>query len=55
MEHCSIRVIQHHCLKTLKLPSKKMACKPLLTQAMKDKRVAFALKYRDWGWMNGRR
>jgi transposase len=49
LSHCSIRVIQHHCLRTLKLPSRKMAAKPLLTQAMKDKRVAFALKYRDWG------
>jgi hypothetical protein len=40
LENISIRTIQRLCLMKLKLPSRKMAPKPLLTQAMKDKRLA---------------
>jgi hypothetical protein len=37
LENISIRTIQRICLAKLKLPSRKMEPKPLLTQAMKDK------------------
>jgi hypothetical protein len=48
LENISIRTIQRLCLMNLKLPSRKMAPKPLLTQAMKDKRLAFCKRY--WNW-----
>ncbi len=48
LENISIRTIQRICLAKLKLPSRKMAPKPLLTQAMKDTRVAFCNCYRNW-------
>ena len=48
LQHIGIHQIQRICLKSLKLPSRKMACKPLLSQQMRDKRVAFAMTYRHW-------
>ncbi len=48
LQNIGVRWIQHLCLKKLKLPSRKMACKPLLTQKMKDKRMAFAMQYHNW-------
>ncbi len=49
LENVSVRLIQDLCLKKLKLPSRKMASKPLLTQQMKAKRLAFARWYYLWG------
>ena len=48
LAHMSIRQIQHICLKRLKLPSQKMAAKPLLTDQMKEKRLVFARAYGHW-------
>jgi hypothetical protein len=45
LENVSVRTIQDLCLKKLKLPSRKTASKPLLTQQMKAKRLAFARPY----------
>ena len=45
----NVRWIQRLCKDKLKLPSRKMAKKPLLSQRMKDQRLAFAMEYRDWG------
>jgi hypothetical protein len=45
LESLSIRSIQMLCAKNLNLPSRKMAAKPLLTQAMRDKRLAFCQRY----------
>jgi transposase len=44
----SVRTIQHRLQKKLGLPSRRAAKKPLLTEAMKRKRLAFARKYRNW-------
>ncbi len=44
----SIRSIQRLCAKNLNLPSRKMAAKPLLTQAMREKQLAFCQHYRNW-------
>ena len=49
LANTSIRTIQRMCLEKLKLPSRKMAAKPLITQAMKDKWLAFAQRYGGWG------
>ena len=49
LANTSIRTIQRMCLEKLKLPSRKMAAKPLITQAMKDKWLAFAQCYGGWG------
>lgn len=43
-----IRTIQHHCQKTLLLPARKMAQKPLLTERMMKQRLEFAQQYQDW-------
>ena len=48
LAHMSIRQIQYICLKRLKLPSRKMAAKPLLTDQMKEKRLIFARAYGHW-------
>lgn len=48
LENVSVRSVQRICLKRLNLPSRKMACKPVLTELMKEKRIAFAEKYRHW-------
>ena len=45
----SVRTIQHQCLKVLKLPSRKMANKPLLTERMRRDRLDFARRYQHWG------
>jgi hypothetical protein len=45
----NVRWFQRLCKDKLKLPSRKMAKKPLLSQRMKDQRLAFAMEYRDWG------
>jgi hypothetical protein len=49
LEGIGIRAIQRACKEKLNLPSRKMAKKPLLTQRMKDQRLAFAMQYRHWG------
>ena len=43
-----VRTIQDWCKRRLNLPSRVMAKKPRLTQAMKDKRVAFARTHLNW-------
>ncbi len=48
LQHLQIRSIQDICFKRLKLPSRKMASKPILTEQMKAKLVAFANKYQHW-------
>ncbi len=49
LANISIRSIQRLCLETLKLPSRKMAQKPLLSERMKNDRLEFARRYADWG------
>jgi transposase len=44
----SVRTIQHRLQKKLGLPAQRAAKKPLLTQKMKQKRLAFARKYKNW-------
>jgi hypothetical protein len=41
-------MIEEKCQKEIGLPSRKMAQKPLLTQRMKDVRLAFARHYQNW-------
>lgn len=48
LQQVSVRTIQHACLKDLKLPSRKMAKKPLLNERMKAQRLEFAMQYRNW-------
>ncbi len=48
LRNISVRTIQGLCLRKLNWPYRKMAVKPLLTQAMKDKRLAFCERYRNW-------
>ena len=45
----SVRTIQRICHDQLKMPSRKMADKPLLTDRMKKDRLEFARRYRHWG------
>jgi transposase len=47
-ENRSVRYIQNTLQKRLGLPARKPAKKPLLTQKMKMKRIAFAKKYLNW-------
>ncbi len=42
------RSVQRVCHKKLALPSRKMAKKPLLTNKMKEKQLAFCNQYRHW-------
>ncbi len=42
------RTVQHALQKELKMPSTVAAMKPLLTQKMKKKRLAFCNKYKNW-------
>jgi hypothetical protein len=49
----NVRWIQRLCKLKLKLPSRKMAKKTLLSQRMKDQRLAFAMEYRDGGGGGG--
>jgi transposase len=44
----SERSIQHHLQKSLNLPSRSAAQKPLLTLKMKKKRLAFCRAYKKW-------
>jgi hypothetical protein len=46
--YVGIRRFQQVCTNKLKLPSRKMAKKPLLSQRMKDQRLEFTMEYRDW-------
>lgn len=48
LQGVSERTIQHRLQKELCLPTYKPADKPLLTQPMVKKRLAFARKYKDW-------
>jgi hypothetical protein len=51
----SVRTIQDRLQKKLGLPSCKAAKKPLLTSAMRKKRLAFGRKYKNWNasqWQN---
>ncbi|KAG0729791.1 Transposable element Tcb1 transposase [Chionoecetes opilio] len=44
----SVRTIQHRLQISLKLPTRRAANKPLLTEAMKKKRLSFCKRYRQW-------
>ena len=48
LQHVKIRTVQHCLQKDLDLPSRKPAKKPLITERMKTKRLAFAKKYSHW-------
>ena len=48
LQHVKIRTVQHRLQKDLDLPSRKPAKKPLITERMKTKRLAFAKKYSHW-------
>ena len=48
LQQLSVRSIQRICQKTLALPSRKMAKKPVLTAKMKEKRMAFCRQYGHW-------
>ena len=48
LQHLATRSIQHICQKTLALPSRKMAKKPVLTEQMKEKRMTFCHQYGHW-------
>lgn len=51
LANTSIRTIQRMCLEKLKLPSRKMAAKPLITQAMKDNSPDLNPIENVWAWM----
>ncbi len=46
--YLTVWYISHLILKCLKIPSRIASQKPLLTEKMKEKRLAFAKKYRNW-------
>lgn len=48
LKNVAIRTIQHRLQKDLKLPCRRAARKPLLTERMKKRRLSFAKKYQDW-------
>ena len=48
LQNVSERTIRHRLQKDLGLPTRRAALKPMLTQKMKNKRVAFCKKYKDW-------
>ncbi|CAJ0956160.1 unnamed protein product [Ranitomeya imitator] len=48
LQNIATRTIRHRLQKDLGLPSYRAAKKPLLTAAMKTKRLAFCKKYQDW-------
>jgi DDE superfamily endonuclease len=55
MEKLSVRQIQKICQKRLGLPSRSAAKKPLLTEKMVKKRLAFCHKHKSWSdadWEN---
>jgi hypothetical protein len=45
----SVRTIQKICHDKLKLPSRKMADKPLINERMKNDRLEFARQHAHWG------
>ena len=51
LANTSIRTIQRMCLEKLKLPSRKMAAKPLITQGMKDNSPDLNPIENVWAWM----
>ena len=48
LENVTIRTVQHPLQKDLDLPSRKAAKKPLFTERMKKRCLAFAKKYAHW-------
>ncbi|KAG7156092.1 Transposable element Tcb2 transposase-like 4, partial [Homarus americanus] len=48
LKHVAIRTVQHRLQKDLSLPTQRAAKKPLLTKAMKKKRINFCKKYQHW-------
>ena len=48
LHQLSVSTIQRLCLKNLALPSRTMAKKPVLTDKMKEKRMAFCRQYGHW-------
>ena len=48
LDRVSVRTIQHRLQKDLGLPCRRAAKKPMLTAAMKKKRLAFCHKYKKW-------
>ena len=48
LKNVAVRTIQHWLQKDLKMPAPHAAKKPLLTKAMKKKRLDFCRKYKDW-------
>ncbi len=48
LANVSKRTIQDCCLKDLKLPSRVKAQKPLITERMKEQRLAFAREHVNW-------
>ena len=48
LQQVSIRHVQKLCKTKLNLPCRKMAAKPVLTEGMKAKRIAFATRYANW-------
>ncbi len=48
LEGISVRTIQWACKQTLKMPSRTMRKKPLLTERMRIQRLEFANAYRHW-------
>ena len=47
-KNVSLRTIRHRLQKDLNMPSRRAAKKPLFTDKMKQKRLEFAYKYKDW-------
>jgi hypothetical protein len=48
LEGISVRTIQRACKQTLKMPSRMMRKKPLLTERMRIQRLEFSNAYRQW-------
>ena len=48
LKDVSVRTIQHRLQRDLGLPCRRAAKKPLLTERMRQKRLAFAKKYQNW-------
>ena len=48
LKNIAVRTIQHRLQKEHKMPARHAAKKPLLTKAMKKKRLDFCRKNKDW-------
>jgi hypothetical protein len=48
LQNVSVRTIQNHLQKDLKIPCRSATMKPLITKKMRKKRVALAKKFKDW-------